>query len=198
MTKDEIRFRIWDYMEKNNLITFPKPCYGRIPNFVGAEKACAQLLKIPEFEIAQCIFTAPDAVLSAARRLILAKGKILLVALPHITDYKEIKGKELASKAITIQGFKRYGETPQTPAELFIQGSVAVDLQGNRLGKGKGYGDREYEELLSRKLLKPDAKVITIVHECQIVPDFSKLVTEKDIKVDYILTPQKVIKIHNL
>ncbi|MCX8014573.1 MAG: 5-formyltetrahydrofolate cyclo-ligase, partial [candidate division WOR-3 bacterium] len=164
----------------------------------GAESACSRLLEIPEFETAQCIFTAPDAVLIAARRLILASGKTLLVALPHITDYKEIKGKELADKAITIQGFKRYGQSPKTSADLFIQGSVAVDLKGNRLGKGKGYGDREYEELKIKNLLKPNAKVITIVHECQIVADFSNLVTEKDIKVDYILIPQRVIKISNL
>ncbi|MCX7785336.1 MAG: 5-formyltetrahydrofolate cyclo-ligase [candidate division WOR-3 bacterium] len=198
MTKDEIRFRIWDYMEKNNLITFPKPCYGRIPNFIGAESACSRLLEIPEFETAQCIFTAPDAVLIAARRLILASGKTLLVALPHITDYKEIKGKELADKAITIQGLKRYGQSPKTPADLFIQGSVAVDLKGNRLGKGKGYGDREYEELKIKNLLKPNAKVITIVHECQIVADFSYLVREKDVKVNYILTPQRIIEVDNL
>lgn len=196
MTKDEIRFRVWEYMERNNLITFPKPCYGRIPNFFGVEKACARLLELDEFITAQCVFTAPDAVLTNARRLILANDKTLLVALPHITEYKEISGKELATKAITIQGLRKYGKPPQTPAELFIQGSVAVDLKGNRLGKGKGYGDREYEELLIKKLLKPNAKVITIVHECQIVPDFSNLITEKDVKVNYILTPERLIRIN--
>ncbi|MFB0509747.1 MAG: 5-formyltetrahydrofolate cyclo-ligase [bacterium] len=196
MTKDEIRQKIWNYMEKNNLVKFPKPCYGRIPNFVGAKIAGKRIQELKEFKKTQCVFSAPDSSLTEVRRQTLLAGKTLLVALPHIVGYREITGKELADKAVTISGFKRYGKEPKTPADLFVQGSVAVDLKGNRLGKGKGYGDREYVELKELGLLNSKAKVVTVVHDCQIVEDFSQLTDEHDIKVDYILTPAKIIAVN--
>ncbi len=208
-------------MEKNKLVTFPRPCYGRIPNFVGAKIAGQKIQELNEFQSAKCVFSAPDASLMEVRRQTLHTGKSLLVALPHIAGYRELNGKELTNKGITIDGFKRYGKTPKTTADLFVQGSVAVDLQGNRLGKGKGYGDSEYFELKELKLLKnegkplilpipykssdsawgfkgaeplcPDVKVVTIIHDCQIVDDFSALVDDHDVRVDYILTPTQII-----
>lgn len=193
-SKEEIRKEIWEYMEKNNLISFPKPCYGRIPNFIGSEKAARKLYQIKEFLKAQGVFSAPDGVLKEARRITLKEGKSLIVALPHIEGYLEIKGKELADKAITIKNFKKYGKKPETFIEIFIQGSVAVDLKGNRLGKGKGYGDKEYYDLKNMGLLKKPL-VITIVHDCQILEDFSYLREPHDIKVDVILTPTRIIRI---
>ncbi len=182
-------------MEKNNLVTFPRPCYGRIPNFIGAKYAGERIKELKEFKAAKCVFSAPDGSLIEARRQILLNDKKLLVALPHIAGYRQLHGKELANKGVTISGFKRYGKKPDTPADLFIQGSVAVDLKGNRLGKGKGYGDREYFELKERGLLKPETKVVTIVHDCQVVEDFSDITDKHDIKVNYILTPTRLVKI---
>ncbi|MCS7250027.1 MAG: 5-formyltetrahydrofolate cyclo-ligase [candidate division WOR-3 bacterium] len=193
-SKEEIRKEIWEYMEKNNLVSFPRPCYGRIPNFIGSEKAARKLYQIQEFLKAKGVFSAPDSVLKEARRITLKEGKSLIVALPHIEGYLEIKGKELADKAITIKNFKKYGKKPETFIEVFIQGSVAVDLKGNRLGKGKGYGDREYYDLKNMGLLQKPL-VITIVHDCQVLEDFSYLVEPHDIKVNVILTPTRIIRI---
>ncbi len=193
-TKEEIRKDIWEYMERNNLVIFPRPCYGRIPNFIGSEKAARKLYEIKEFLRAQGVFSAPDSVLKEARRIILKEGKSLIVALPHIEGYLEIKGKEIADKAITIKNFKKYGKEPKTFVEVFIQGSVAVDLKGNRLGKGKGYGDKEYYDLKNKELIKKPL-VITIVHDCQVLEDFSYLAEPHDVKVDVILTPTRIIRI---
>ena len=183
-------------MEKNNLVTFPRPCYGRIPNFVGAKTAGNRIQKLKEFENAKCVFSAPDSSLIEVRKQVLLAGKTLLVALPHIIGYREINGRELADKAITISGIKQYGQIAKTPADLFVQGSVAVDLKGNRLGKGKGYGDREYSELKEKGLLNPNAKVVTAIHDCQIVDDFSELMDKHDVKVDYIITPNQIISVN--
>lgn len=193
-TKEEIRKDIWEYMERNNLVIFPRPCYGRIPNFIDSEKAARKLYEIKEFLRAQGVFSAPDSVLKEARRIILKEGKSLIVALPHIEGYLEIKGKEIADKAITIKNFKKYGKEPKTFVEVFIQGSVAVDLKGNRLGKGKGYGDKEYYDLKNKELIKKPL-VITIVHDCQVLEDFSYLAEPHDVKVDVILTPTRIIRI---
>ena len=63
-----------------------------------------------------------------------------------------------------------------------------VDLKGNRLGKGGGYGDREIKK--ARQLNK-EITVITTVHDMQVV---KKVPTEKhDEKVDIIVTPTKII-----
>ncbi len=182
-------------MEERNLVSFPRPCYNRIPNFIGKEFASRRLYELDEFKKAEACFTAPDSSLSEARRIILKEGKTLLVALPHKVGYKEIRGKELPDKAITISGFYRYGKEPKTPVSLFIQGAVAVDLKGNRLGKGTGYGDKEYEELKEMGLLKDNAKVLVIVHDCQVLEDISFLSEPHDIRVDIILTPSRMIRI---
>lgn len=34
--KWEIRKRLWDYMESNDIARFPRPVHHRIPNFVDA------------------------------------------------------------------------------------------------------------------------------------------------------------------
>uniref|UniRef100_A0A7C6ECE0 5-formyltetrahydrofolate cyclo-ligase n=1 Tax=candidate division WOR-3 bacterium TaxID=2052148 RepID=A0A7C6ECE0_UNCW3 len=195
MDKEAIRQKIWDYMEKNNLVTFPRPCYGRIPNFVGAKAAGEKIQKLKEFQQAKAVFSAPDSSLIEVRHQTLLAGKSLLVALPHKVGYRELFGKELADKGITISGFSRYGKEPKTPVDLFVQGSVAVDLKGNRLGKGKGYGDKEYWELKNQGLLNFWCKVVTVVHDCQIVDDFSSIMEALDVKVDYILTPTQIIAI---
>jgi 5-formyltetrahydrofolate cyclo-ligase len=92
MTKDEIRQKVWDYLEKNNLVTFPKPGCGRIPNFIGAKIAAAKI-----------------------------------------------------------------------------------------------------QELKEKGLLNPNCKVVTVVHDCQIVDDFPEVIDEHDVKVDYIITPTQII-----
>jgi 5-formyltetrahydrofolate cyclo-ligase len=195
MTKEEIRRKVWQYMEENDLVTFPRPCFGRIPNFKGSELASQRLLSIPEFIKARGVFSAPDGVLKFARRIVLSEDKALIVALPHITGFLEIKGKELKDKAITISNFRRYGQPPKTEIEIFLQGSVAVDRKGNRLGKGRGYGDKEYQLLKAIGLIRKRPIVMTIVHDCQVFEDFSDLSEPHDIKVDYILTPTQTIKI---
>ena len=197
-TKNFIRQRIWERLEKENLATFPKPCYGRIPNFFGSKKACERLVELKEFIDAKCVFCAPDYVLKRARELVsihnLERNKILAVATPHMKRLLEIKNvpKNEIGLATNIRGFEKYGKKLKTSVALFIQGSVAVDLKGNRLGKGKGYGDKEYWYLKNHDLLDEDAKVITIVHETQIMNDFSDVMNVMDVKVHYILTPKRI------
>lgn len=193
MDKEDIRKRIWKYMEEKGLVNFPRPCYHRIPNFKGAKEAAMRILDLPEFKRAKAVFSAPDACLKEVRRLTLLNRKTLAIALPHKRGYLELRG-ELPEDAINIKGFKKYGRPLRTKVDLFVQGSVAVDRKGNRLGKGKGYGDEEYKELKEMGLLSSNVKVVTLVHDCQVINEFSNLMREEDIKVDYILTPSRIIR----
>ncbi len=194
-SKEEIRNFIWNKMENEGIASFPRPVFGRIPNFVGSDKACEKIKEIQEFKNFKAVFVAPDSPLRRAREIILEEGKILVVALPHIKDIVEIHERVNIKEASIIRGFEKYGKPLKTKIDIMIQGSVAVDLKGNRIGKGKGYGDKEYEILKERGLLKENLKIITIVHECQIFDNFSYLMNEKDIKVNYIITNKRIIKI---
>lgn len=194
-SKEEIREKIWKLMEENKIADFPQPCYGRIPNFKSSYTACEQIKQLLEFKNAKCVFCAPDYVLKRVREIVLEKGKILAVALPHMRGFLEIKEKKRINEATTIRGFIKYGIPLKTKVNLFVQGSVAVDRKGNRLGKGKGYGDKEWDWLKKHNLLESETKIVTIVHDIQILDDFSYLMTEKDKPVNYILTPTRIIKI---
>jgi len=193
--KELIRQKTWRFLEEKNIAAFPRPCFNRIPNFVGSWTASERIKQIPEFNSSRCVFCAPDFVLKRVREIVLESNKILTVALPHMVDFLEISERRYIKRATSIKGFREYGLPLKTKVELFVQGSVAVDRKGNRLGKGRGYGDREWFHLLDKSLIGPEVKVITIVHDEQVWEDFSKLATETDKKVDYILTPTTIIKI---
>jgi len=194
-TKEDIRQRIWERLEREDIADFPRPCFGRIPNFAGNDAATMHLLELPEFRVARCVFSAPDHALNRARDLILERGKVLAVATPHMRSFLEIHPKRDKAISTAIKGLFKHGTPLVTPVDLIIQGSVAVDRRGNRLGKGKGYGDKEIAYLRERGLAKPDIKVVTIIHEAQVVDDLSALVDENDVPVDYILTPGGVISV---
>ncbi len=189
--KQKIREDVWYLLDKKGVAIFPLPPRGRIPNFKGSDKACKRLLDLEEFKNAKCVFSAPDYVLKDARKIVLKEGKKLALATPHMKEFLEISNVREIDKAVLIKNFKKYGKNLKSKVDLFIQGSVAVDLEGNRLGKGSGYGDKEYRFLKKKKLINSDCKIVTIVHPLQIVDNVPS--EEHDVKVNYILTPNKMI-----
>ena len=149
-SKQELRQAVWASMEENNLVTFPRPCYRRIPNFIGSRAAAERLKTLMEWKEASAIFAAPDSPLYPARCEALREGKILLVAAPKLTGFYLIKDipPEKAFEASSIKGFSKYGRPVKIDdnlpkIDLYLTGAVAVDQRGNRIGKGTGYGDKE-------------------------------------------------------
>jgi 5-formyltetrahydrofolate cyclo-ligase len=200
-SKQELREAIWTYMEENDLVTFPRPCYGRIPNFTGTEKATEILKSLPEWRRASVIFSAPDSSLHPARREALKEGKTLLVAAPKIKGFYLLKDISpwRASEASSIKGFSKFGRSVKIGSDLpkidlYLTGAVAVDRRGNRIGKGSGYGDREDEILSEAGLMDEKTPRIALVHEVQVFEDFSFLMEEGDKRVTLIVTPQGVYK----
>jgi len=47
--KRELRERVWRLLEERGVARFPRPVYGRIPNFEGAETAARRILQLEEF-----------------------------------------------------------------------------------------------------------------------------------------------------
>ncbi len=195
--KQEIRKRLWSEMERKGIATFPLPCFGRIPNFKGAELTALKLQSISEYKNASSIMVGPDSPQAPVRRLALLDGKLLVMPSPGLeSGYliirpSRVKGKE--KEASTIRGAFKYGESTNAPPplDLILEGSVAVDLNGYRLGKGKGFGDREIS--LAEDIAKKSITVVTTIHDIQIV-DFVPR-EEHDKKVDIIVTPTRIIRI---
>lgn len=201
-SKQELRQAVWAFMEGNNLVTFPRPYYGRIPNFIGSRNAAEMLKTLPEWKEARVIFSAPDSSLHPARCEALKDGKILLVAAPRLTGFYLIKDipPEKAFEASAIRGFSRYGRAVKIndylpKVDLYITGAVAVDRKGNRIGKGTGYGDKEDEILSKAGLLDEKTPRVALVHEAQVFEDFSSLMEKRDKKVTIIVTPKEVYRI---
>ncbi|XP_043993423.1 methenyltetrahydrofolate synthase domain-containing protein isoform X1 [Gambusia affinis] len=66
-SKWDIRQRVWDYIEENNLANFPRPVHNRIPNFKAANQACNRLAELQEFKSSQTVKVNPDRPQQQAR-----------------------------------------------------------------------------------------------------------------------------------
>lgn len=185
-------------MEEKGIATFPKPVYHRIANFIGAEKAAQNLRKLSEYERAQVVFCNPDSPQRPVREMTLKDGKILVVATPRLKHGFLVIAPEITAGkerfASTIKGAFKYGKgTVAFPKpDLIVTGSVAVDKDGNRLGKGRGYGDREIE-MIKEKF--GNVLVATTIHDVQLVEYAPS--TPLDEKVDIIVTPTKIIRVEH-
>ncbi|MEM2840778.1 MAG: 5-formyltetrahydrofolate cyclo-ligase, partial [Candidatus Bathyarchaeia archaeon] len=75
---------VWRLMEENNVARPPRPVYGRIPNFEGAEKAAERVLELDEFAKADTVKVNPDSPQRPLRELVLKAGKNLLTPTPRL------------------------------------------------------------------------------------------------------------------
>src|SRR5919106_5913408 len=177
-SKDEIRKSVWKKLNDSKVARFPG-AEGRIPNFIGAE-ACATILeKTPFWQKANILKVNPDSPQRAIRHKALAEGKILYMAVPRLRAEKpfiELNPKKLSCSPYTassIKGADKYGmpvplEEVRT-IDLIVCGSVAVNRQGARVGKGGGYSDLEFALLTEERKIGRDTPIVTTVHPVQVV-----------------------------
>jgi len=187
-------------MEEKGVATFPKPIFQRIPNFVGAEKAATNLRNLLEYKTAKTVFCNPDSPQRAVREMALGDGKKVVMATPRLREgFLLLEPHKIPSNRIseasTIHGAFKYGRSVnpnEIKIDLFVAGSVAVTLDGGRLGKGTGYSDQEYNILKNAGSLTAQTPVVTTVHDIQIVENIPR--DQWDIPVDYIVTPTKTTR----
>jgi len=188
-------------MEEEGIARFPRPVFHRIPNFVGAEKAARRLGGLPEYGATETVFCNPDSPQRPVREMALRDGKILVMATPRLKKGFLILEPNVISRssilhASTIRGAFKHGrlaEPSEVKVDLFVAGSVAVSLNGGRLGKGTGYSDQEYAILRGAGGLASNVLVVTTVHDVQIVEEIPR--DEWDVGVDVIVTPTRIIRI---
>lgn len=194
--KQKLREEIWNRLEEKNIARFPG-AHGRIPNFEGAGKAAEKLRELKEWKKAEIIFANPDSPQQPVRKVALEARKKVVMASPKLKsgylllDPSEIDDPE---KARTIGGAFEHGEKLKKlpKADLVVTGSVAVDLEGHRLGKGLGLGDREIARLKEENHINEKTSIVTTVHEEQLVETVPS--EEHDQEVNIILSPERTIR----
>ncbi|MCS7099509.1 MAG: 5-formyltetrahydrofolate cyclo-ligase [Sulfolobales archaeon] len=202
VSREKLRYTVWRLMEERNIAAFPRPVYGRIPNFIGAETAAARLASSDLFKKAGVVKVNPDAPQRKVRELVLKAGKLLVVPTPRISEgFLLIDPRRVPSwlhgEASTIPGSFRYGtrvdpeEIPEV--DLVVAGSVVVSVFGERLGKGEGYSEIEYGILFEYGKLSEEVPIITTVHDVQVV-EFRIPLEPWDVTVDFVFTPTRTIR----
>ncbi len=190
-------------MQDDRVDRFPG-AWGRIPNFVGAEKAARLAASTSIFQNARTIKANPDSPQKLLRQLALEQGKTVYMAVPRLRQLKcfvKLDPKAIPphaySRAASIKGAFQFGR-PVAPWEmekidLVIAGSVAVNRRGQRIGKGGGYSDFEFAIARHYGLIDENTPVLTTVHPIQIL-DREFPWKRHDIPVDFIVTPEDVIE----
>ncbi len=202
-SKEEIRQLVWRRMERERAARFPGT-RGRIPNFVGAERAALQLQALRIWKQARVIKVNPDAPQLPVRRMALREGKIVYMPVPRLREKAcflrldpALLGAHLA-QAASIKGADRFGR-PVTleelrPLDLIICGSVAVNVRGARVGKGGGYSDLEYALLTARGVVSSATPILTTIHSLQLLHEAIEMRVH-DIPVDWVVTPEGATKL---
>jgi len=190
--KQAVRERIWSLLEREGAARFPG-ARGRIPNFRGAEQAAARLAEQPEWRSAQVVKANPDAPQLPVRRCAHREGKTLYMAVPRLSEEKPfvaVRGDPTIRKALAEGRHVALKELE--PIDLIVCGTVAVNHEGVRIGKGGGFSDLEFALLLERGLVGAETTIATTVHELQLV-DEKLPETAHDFRVDVIVTPAAVV-----
>lgn len=200
LAKNAIRHKMWTMLEREGAA--PPGAYGYIPRFAGADRAAARLAELEFWRRAQIVKSNPDRAQLPVRVLALRAGKLLYMAVPRIATVRPfylLDPHVLAGafeEVATGQGAAGIAPTVDVadmpPVDVVIAGSVAVNPQGARIGKGGGFSDIEIALLTEAGLIRPDTTIVTTVHELQVVDD-ELPETEHDFGVDVIVTPDRVI-----
>ena len=200
--KGALREEVWSLLEEKGAARFPG-AEGRIPNFSGAEDAAERLRGLDAWEHAFTLKANPDSPQWPVRQRALEDGKRVYMAVPRLRDPDPFflldpdDLEESPWKASSIKGASRNARTVAVEVldtvDLVVTGCVAVSPDGARLGKGGGYSDLEWALAVEAGLLGPDTPIVTTAHPLQVVEEGRIPMTEHDIPLDWIVTPEEVL-----
>jgi 5-formyltetrahydrofolate cyclo-ligase len=199
--KQAIRMQTWDLLERERAVE--RGVHGHIPAFLGADAAADRLAGLSAWLAADVVKAAPDRAQQPVRERALRDGKLLYMAVPmladdlpfYLLDPASLAAPlaEAASKEGAARTARKIGVNEMRPVDVVICGSVAVNRNGARLGKGAGYSDIEVALLQEAGLIGAQTVIVTTVHPLQVV-DEALPETEHDFSVDLVVTPDEVIE----
>lgn len=200
--KQDLREEVWERLREAGVARFPG-ARGRIPNFTGAEAAAVRLRGTRAWHAATTIKSNPDSPQWPVRQRALEDGRTVFMAVPRLRDDRPFLRLDpdridvTPRAATSIKGSSTHGIPTAVeelaPVDLVVVGCVAVDRTGARLGKGGGFADLEFALASAAGLIGPETKIVTTVHPLQVVDDGRIPMTEHDVPLDAIITPDEVI-----
>ena len=200
--KQAIREGVWRKLDALGISTFPRPVRGRIPNVKDADAAAERLAATPEWRSATVVKVNPDAPQRGVRHRALKDGKVLLMPTPRLRegflllDPAGLPARRLF-EASSIKGAFALGtpigldDLPRI--DLMVFGSVAVTLDGDRVGKGEGYAELEFAVLRTLGRVPMDVVIATTVHDAQVVEAIPR--EPFDVALDLICTPTRTLRV---
>lgn len=199
--KQAIRVSVWDRLERESVVG--SGVHGYIPAFTGADAAAGRLARLPAWLAAEVIKAVPDRAQQPVRERALQDGKLLYMAVPKLAGDLPFYLLDPASLAVppavaasregAARTARKISVTQMRPVDLVVCGSVAVNRDGARLGKGAGYSDIEMALLQEAGLIGLHTVIATTVHPLQVLSE-ALPETEHDFSVDLIVTPDEVIE----
>lgn len=197
--KQSLREEIWDRLADEGVARFPG-AHGRIPNFAGAAEAADRLQALDAWSGWQTMKANPDAAQWPVRQRAVAAGMTVYMAVPRLADEEPFLELDPAlidappRTATSIKGASRHGR-PVAVEELrrvdvAVVGCVAVDAAGARLGKGGGFADLELALAQEAGMVDEGTIVATTIHPLQLVEPGRIPVTDHDVGVDLVVTPE--------
>ena len=202
--KESIRKSIYDKL-------FNEGDYGKIPDFKGSDIAAKLLATTNEWKNSKTIFCSPDSAQIPVRFLALKENKNLIMASPNLEHgYLFLEGNKLNGKekeASIKEGAFDYcskffdfgqkdssiNDSLEIAIDMVVEGSVGVDRLGNRIGKGKGFADREIEDLFKKNLIDENTPLVTTIHPFQLVENVP--MESHDKRLNMIVTTREIIRI---
>ncbi|MGP4085404.1 5-formyltetrahydrofolate cyclo-ligase [Streptomyces sp. KR55] len=199
--KQRVRERVWDLLDTEGAV-LDATAHGRIPNFKGSEDAANRLAELAAWRDARVIKAVPDKAQLPVRARALTEGKTVFMAVPKLADPRPfylldpaalpVPPQEAASSKVAATVAPRVDVADLQPVDVVVVGSVAVNRDGVRIGKGAGYSDLEFAFLMEAGLISDRTVVVSTVHSLQVL-DEELPATDHDFGVDLIVTPDEVI-----
>jgi 5-formyltetrahydrofolate cyclo-ligase len=200
--KAALRQEVWSAMRAAKVARFPGAA-GRIPNFTGAEAAAERLRALSAWQAAGNLKANPDSAQWPVRQRALEDGKTVYMAVPRLAgpepffaldpDHLSEPPRRAASISGATRSARRVVLADVAPVDLVVMGCVAAGEDGARLGKGGGFADLEFALATAAGLIGPHTTSVTTAHEIQVRPAGAIPLTDHDVPVDFIITPERII-----
>lgn len=199
--KQRVRERVWRALASEDAVVSDP--VGRIPTFRGAEATAKHLAILREWQEARTVKSNPDKPQAPVRALALAEGKTVFMAVPKLAEVRPFyhlnpvmndhTAQEVATPAVAGEFAPTVDVDAMGHIDFIVSGSVAVNPQGVRIGKGAGYADLEIAILIDAGLVDERTILATTVHDSQVL-DEDLPEDPHDFRLDWIITPTRVIQ----
>ena len=198
--KQAVREQVWSQLEQAGVVE--PGVRGYIPAFEGADQAAERLAGLPVWQQAQILEVVPDRAQLPVRIRALQDGKLVYMAVPKLAAAEPfylldphnlpMPEPEAADRTVAARIAPNISISEMRAIDLVVCGSVAVNENGARLGKGAGYSDIEVALLVEAGLISERTIIATTVHDLQVL-DEDLPEQAHDFRVDLIVTPERII-----